>query len=172
MLVTLAIGCRPAHTPARQVATDTSAAVQPPQPVDAHVTPLVSAPAPTIGAFDVTGYFFPDSAFILEGQKLNWIEVVGRAASLRFESAANENVFGDAPCPTAIISRDTLDLTCPSTIMGQVRIAGTFLDKRGGYDTLPDVNENTVVMRAQISVRSRTGAVVTRTLRFRFWIGD
>ena len=168
LLSVLLLGCHSKPSPSHQGALDTSTV--PASRLSAHDT--VGGAGAAAGGFDVTGYYFPDSTLVVGGQRLNWLELVGTMATLRFEAVADSSVFVDAPCNTALLSRDTLDLTCPNTVMGNVRVMGTFVDKRGGYDTLPGVSHDSVVMRAQIRVETRQGLVVRRQLRFTFWIGD
>jgi hypothetical protein len=109
-----------------------------PQPSAGRASP--TAPSPTAvdtrpqQPFDARGYYFPRQVVTIEGRRLEWLELARHYASIKLSSTPADSEPRYIDCGRAIISPDTLEVTCRGVEpIGSITIRGAFLDKKGGY---------------------------------------
>ena len=120
------------------------------------------------GFFDATGYYLPHDVLTISGHYFSHIAVNTLEPNYEVEI---EFERGDAratyECPKPLITRDTLDIRCPRTPVGTLRVAGTFIDKRGQFWNRDDLRANpTVVLVAEVRVESRGRVTSSQVVRF------
>lgn len=104
-------------------------------------------------AFDARGFYFPTESLTIEGRRLEWLELARHDASIKLSSTPADSEPRYIDCGRAIISPDTLEVTCRGVEpIGSITIRGAFLDKKGGFrdrDMAHDiVLETTVIYKA------------------------
>ena len=137
--------------------------------------------------FDVEGYYFPKEtlewndgfglfSFSVMQFDFSSQDEQGRTkyveeATLALTKKHPDTVVYEAQ--TVLLSPDTLDLVFRNTPIGEVRIAGVFLDKSGRLAANPHlVPGETPAVRAQVTVTKGGRVVDSRRVVFTYWEGD
>ena len=111
-------------------------------------------------AFEATGYLSPDSSFEISKYFFAYISLTPPATVSLKTAAADE---WPHQCPGAIVTRDTLDLSCPGTPVGTINVQWRRTNE--WEDPLNQV-------RALVSVRRKGRVVLSRSVCFHWWEGD
>jgi hypothetical protein len=92
----------------------------------------------------------------------------------RDSSAVSQDSSAFTECTQLLVTRDTLDLSCPGTPMGDVRIAGSFTDHEPGvFWQRPEFEaQRTVVLLARVVVLAGGQERVATNVQFTYWRGD
>jgi hypothetical protein len=117
--------------------------------------------------FDATGYYFPSEPSGGDGYYLKWVALSGPTSSVRTGQNGNEDTFTDTPCPNPLIARDTLEIHCAGTPMGDVTVAGAFLHERSESS---DPRQQPA-LRA-LAIITSNGVRSSHQLTFTRWAGD
>ena len=159
-------------------------------PIQEQAPRGAAAPAPDAGFFDPDGFYFPMPSLAYGGYEFRWFELAtleyyyGGALHYdrpRFLPPHAQLILAPlgadstaAPmCPAPLITRDTVDVRCPATPIGSVRIAGHFVDQRGQYWNRGDVQpQQTVIIVARVTVEADGRLVLSRQVSFTYWQGD
>jgi hypothetical protein len=142
-------------------------------------------------AFDPDGYYTPKEDVKVDGRKIGWLELhtvdfyYGGEShyerpklvqppevtlSVSLPNSANDSTY---PCAASSITPDSLSLRCGATPVGDVKIDGHFLDKRGRYsDRLAYENKPTVLLIARVLVTKADKVVHDAVHHFTFSSGD
>ena len=112
-------------------------------PATVPSTTLSSAQAVASGAFDPEGYYFPLGGLSVAQHELEWVAIWREFVRLSLQTGAGESTMHN--CPQATITRDTLDIVCPDTPIGGVRIAGKFVDAKGKFWNRGDIQPQTAL---------------------------
>jgi hypothetical protein len=157
---------RAAHTPARRTVNS----------VASWGRPALDEPLATdSGFFDATGFYVPHPVLTPRGHYFSFIDIksIEPNYEVRVEFEEGGNVRSRHDCPKPLITRDTLDIRCPGTPLGVLRVAGTFLDKRGRFWNRNDVVDNeTIVLVARVTVESRGRVTFSEVVQFAYSGGD
>jgi hypothetical protein len=136
--------------------------------------------------FDVEGYYFPSEALDLAGyhfdsfsfENLDFRFGLGPDSAVYSPHALlvltrTEQDTAGYEADSVVLSPDSLHLVFRNTPIGEIRVAGSFLDKRGRFASDPDIDPGkTPVLQARVSVISRGRAIDSRRVVFTYWEGD
>jgi hypothetical protein len=123
-------------------------------------------------AFDPTGYYFPVQPIVVARSKVAWIALMPGFYELNVASDT-ANSGRDYSCAVLSLTRDSLDLRCPSTPLGLVRVHGAFVDRGGSFWNREDITpQETVVLRATVTAERGGRQVLARHVDFTYWVGD
>ena len=112
-------------------------------------------------------YYFPAEDVEVGYYQVHWVALrppqvaIGRADP---ESAVRYS------CNEPMVTRDTVDITCPVTPMGSIRIAGSFTSLIHAADTV-DI-EHQVLLIGMVTIESGGRAVFSKRVQFTYWQGD
>ena len=144
--------------------------------ITAWVPPVLDESLATdSGFFDATGYYRPHDALTLSGHYFSSIDInsIEPYYEVHIEFEASGNARSRHECPRPLITRDTLDIRCPRTPIGTLRVAGTFRDKRGQFWNRDDVRPNeTIILVARVTVESGGRVRSSQVVQFTYWAGD
>ena len=151
---------------------------------------VLNCPAFAQEHFDPDGYYFPEKEIVVEGCKLDWLELrtisynnngkldyehpkfVGPDASLSLVRTKDKEKL-NYRFPNPIIGKNNVQLIFVNTSIGIVRINGKFLDTRGMFWNLSDVVAmKTPVFEGTVSVTRNGKLVYEKVSRFTYWEGD
>ncbi len=148
-----------------------------------------SLPVADSVVFDANGYYLPAEEVTIKGYKLEWFELhtldyydeesrhekprsVPPEAWLRLVESSTDS-FHSYPCIHPFINRDTIDLYCPTTPLGPVRIRGSFVDRRGQFWNKEDVSDSEkVVVTARVFVEEQGKEILIGEIKFTYSGGD
>jgi hypothetical protein len=150
-------------------------------PVDAAGADSVlpTAQSTDSALLEFEGYYVPREPPSLKGESLQWLILYhprgpGIFLGHRDESDPETIVGAYSACPQAVVTRDTLDLTCPVTPWGVVRIQGAFADTLGRI--AERYGEKGIssgdVLTALLRVDSGAGFQTIGRLQFYWFAGD
>ena len=125
--------------------------------------------------FDVSGYYHPLYGLTLRGYYLNAVGIQGMEPryGAHIELETGGNVRSVTACAEPLITRDTVDISCPETPVGELHLAGRFVDKRGKFWNRDDVKpDETVVLVARVTVTARRKVVFSQAIKFTYFAGD
>jgi hypothetical protein len=108
--------------------------------------------------FDARGFYFPTQPLNIKGRRLEWLELSRFHASIKLSSTSGDSEAVYIDCGRAIISPDTLEVTCTGDAIGSLTMTGAFLDKKGDFRNRPEISENgTVVLETTVTYRGLGG---------------
>jgi hypothetical protein len=142
--------------------------------------------------FDPDGYYFPEKDVVIDGYQIELFML----SSVSLYDPKDPSVDHDHPKkipPTAflhlirttdeeilqfrfskaIIKQSGVTLNSVKTPIGEIRIKGIFLDKRGNFGNLEDVTPNKKpVFEGVISIVRNGKLIYEKSHRFTYWEGD
>jgi len=119
-------------------------------------------------AFDARGFYFPTQPPTIKGHRLEWLELSRYHASIKLSSTAGDSEAVYIDCGRAIISPDTLEVTCTGDAIGSLTMTGAFLDKKGDFRNRPEIGENgTIVLETTVRYKGLGGPQSTK-VRYRY----
>ena len=74
------------------------------------------------------------------------------------------------PCNEPVVARDTVDITCPVTPIGSIRIAGSFTSLIDAADTA-DI-EHQVLLIGAVTIESGGRTLFSKRVQFTYWQGE
>ena len=132
---------------------------------DAADTIHKAAPtSPDTGAFEAIGYLIPDSAYQLADYDLANIPLGMGVIELQRGGPDSTTRYD---CPNGIVTRDTLNLSCPNTPLGTILIQGKLVDAFGHV-----IGQSAQFAWLTVSVIAGQRVVLSRRMRFTFTYGD
>jgi len=143
-----------------------------PQPGAGRASPtapsLSAADARPQQPFDARGFYFPTQPLTIKGHRLEWLELSRYHASIQLSSTDGDSAGVYIDCGRAIISPDTLELTCTGDAIGSLTMRGAFRDKKGDFRNRPEISEaGTVVLEATVTFR-RPGGPQSTPVQFHY----
>jgi len=117
--------------------------------------------------FDARGFYFPVDSLTIKGHRLEWLELSRAHASVEFLPTSGEREGVHIDCGRAIISPDTLEVTCTADAIGSFTMHGAFLDKKGDFRNRPELADGTVVLQATVRYKGLGGPQST-PVRFHY----
>ena len=138
--------------------------------------------------FDPDGYYKPEYGLTLSGYYWAFFDLhtldyyydgrvhyddprfVPPTARVSFEANNSRSLH---ECAEVHVNRDTLDIRCPDTPVGVLRIAGKFLDKRGQFWNRADLHSGeNVLLVARVTVTKGGRTILSQSVRFTYLEGD
>ena len=168
-----------------------------PTPMESVPSPVLPGSAsssnrplePETGIFDPDGYYFPRYGLTIAQHFISWLEIgtieyyydgslhydnprmVPATARLGLETGNEMRSRHD--CPGPMITRDTINIVCADTPIGEVRVQGRFLDRRGQFWNRADVHpRETVVVVAVVTVLAGGRETFRSEVEWTYWEGD
>ena len=137
--------------------------------------------------FDPDGYYYPISVSYIDGLRIQRIDVSTLEyyydGEIHYDrpkphppeihlSLTDKKGEGWVPflCKNVVINRDKFYIECPKTLVGDVIIDGTYIDKRGQYYNYVTPFE-TPILRANVKVIDNGSIVHERLYEFGYWEG-
>lgn len=105
--------------------------------------------------------YFYDGALHYERPRLHAPKVIVRIKNLRLDA------HSDRECERVTVSRDGLRLDCPGTLLGDLSVDATYLDRRGRYWNIIDYElERKSVAEGRLIIRRARDTLAVRDLAF------
>ena len=123
---------------------------QPASGIDSVATHLPSSDSSFVG---FSGYYSPISEIDMRGQTLQWVTIIPEWDRFRIELSPSTDSTVVFDCPASIVTRDTLDMSCPTSI-GLVQIQGAFTDRVGRFRERYKWETPGAVLAARITIAS------------------
>jgi hypothetical protein len=138
------------------------------------------------GLFAPGGYYFPIDDVAARGIKLHWLQLQTvwfyYDGSLHFDrprvfqpplvlltfEGAGGRAHRGSRCEGAVVTRDTLSISCTATAMGNFSIDGHLVAGRGRGARLTDA----AALVARVVLRQNGRVVFDRVIHFRYFEGD
>jgi hypothetical protein len=156
------VSCGPGHDASRAAQTRSS------QPLDTHDV-IVKSSVARDTVFDAFGIYIPDSTFTVSGYTLVWFTLQDSYNTIQFQLTSATDSVVETTCGSVIVTRDTLDLRCPESPVGEIVFQGHFLDSLGRFYERPDQFTLPPVLVA--TVRCNAGPPCGSMVQFRYWGG-
>jgi hypothetical protein len=143
-----------------------------PQPSAGRASPT----APALAAvdtrpqqpFDARGFYFPTQPLTIKGHRLEWLELSRYHASIKLSSTSGDSEAVYIDCGRAIISPDTLEVTCTGDAIGSLTMTGAFLEKKGDFRNRPEISENGAVVLETTVTYKGLGGPQSTPVRYRY----
>ena len=117
--------------------------------------------------FDARGFYFPTQVVTIEGRRLEWLELSRSYARIKLSSTPADSEPRYIDCGRAIISRDTLEVTCRGDEpIGSVTIQGAFVDRKGGFRDRDMGND--IVLETTVAYKALGGKKATFSVRYHY----
>ena len=122
--------------------------------------------------FDASGTYLPDSDVVIGSYQLSSLNITPSYTILKLVHVSHANEWAKCRCSGAI-TRDTLNLSCLATPVGDVVLTGGFVDRGHALEAQrQSLDTKAIVFRALVTVRSAAGTS-SRTVAFTSgWAGD
>jgi hypothetical protein len=112
-------------------------------------------------------YYFPVEEVEVGDYQVRWLAL--RPPQVTLARGDPDSTVGYS-CNEPVVAPDTVDITCPVTPIGSIRVAGSFTSLIHAADTV-DI-EHQVLLIGAVTVLSVGRAVFSKRVRFAYWQGE
>jgi len=118
--------------------------------------------------FDARGRYYPTRELTVKGHRLFWLELSVHYASIELSPPAGDTETVLIDCGHAVITPDTLYVSCAGDAIGSLTMTGAFLDKKGDFMHRPEVIEEEI-LEATVSYKGQSGQQ-SEHVRFKYGV--
>ena len=112
-------------------------------------------------------YYFPVENVEVGDYQVQWLALRPPEVTL---DKGDPDAAVRYPCNEPVVARDTVDIICPVTPIGSIRIAGSFTSLVHAADTV-DIEQQVLLIGA-VTIESGGRTVFSKRVRFTYWQGE